>query len=536
MFNLPPNPFAQIRITSVLEHNKIFMKTHLTSSDIVFRELMIGNPHALNGLIVCIEGLIDKKIIQQNVIQPLQQWVTTSSDISVWHKVISSNVLQTVSVSEEVLFEVAVDQLLRGQTLLFVEGIASVFVIDTQEWKMRNITEPITETIIRGPREGFVETLRVNTSLLRRKINHPALTIYEMEMGTITKTKVAIAYLEGYAPHTLINEIKQRLQKVQLTQILESNYIEECIEDSSFNLFPTIGNSERPDVVAAKLLEGRVAVFVDGSSSVLTAPLLFFDLFKMPEDYYSRSYYISFIRIIRFFGFVFSTMGPALYLAFMSFQEELIPTALFISFIISRSDVPFTLLFELFALLIVFEVLKEVGTRIPTPIGQTIPLIGGIVLGEAAVRAGFVAESSLIVAVLSGFIAYLVPALSQVNTLLRFVYLIIAELFGMYGVSLLFIFFLIYTANIQSCGYYYMSPYYPVYWKGWRDFLIRIPLRMLNRKPQILTKVDALHINGYPSATSIDLDEKVVNTHEQDHVHTPPTIFQRIVHHWMQRK
>jgi spore germination protein KA len=456
--------------------------------------------------------------------------------LSLIHDHLTLQTLHTSSITQEMKFETAVDKLLRGHTLILIDGIALGYIIDTQGWKMRSITEPVSETVIRGPREGFIESLRVNTGLLRRKVAHPSLTIEEFEIGKITRTKIAIAYIEGLPPQILIQEIKNRLQKVDIQKILESNYIEECLEDAPLSIFPTIGTTERPDVVAARIIEGRISIMIDGSSSALIAPMLFFDLFRMTEDYNSRVIYASFTRMLRFLCVLLSTLGPAIYLAAQNFQQELIPPHLFISFLLSRSNTPFSLFFEILMLLIVFEILKEVGVRMPSPLSSSIPLIGGIILGEAAVRAGFTAESTIIVVAICAFSGYLVPTLDQVNTLLRFVYLVVASFLGMYGITLVFIFILIHLASIKSFGYFYMSPYFPLSWLGWKDFLVRLPHTILRKGPQVLTRMHSMGETEPMPPTRSNLHTKEVNALDESNPTHSPSMFRHIVWQWLRGK
>lgn len=478
--NKPPQNVS----TNILENITNIKRLTQESSDIEFRTFYIGMNQEVEAFLVAVDGLYDKTAVRENIIKPLMTIDFGTTDISYRLENIDKELLSLISIKKEMTMEKSIGLLLKGDPLLFIDGMDSVYVLGVRSWEMRSIEEPITETVVRGPREGFVETLRINTSMLRRKLHNPNLRIEQTTIGKMSQTDIAIAYIDGLVNPEILLEVRQRLQKINIDAVLESGYIEEFIEDAPFSPFPTISNTERPDVVAARLLEGRVAIMAEGSVTVLIIPYLMLESFHSSEDYYSRPYYISLVRILRMTGFLLTTLAPASFVAFQDYHKEVFPTELLISLAASREGVPFPLFLEMTIMLIFFEWLREAGIRMPRPVGQTISIVGALVLGEAAVNAGFVGAPTVIVVALTAITSFLVTPLYDAAALLRIIYLIAAEILGVYGIMLVLTFFLLHVASLRSFGIPYMAPWFPTIWSGWKDFLIRAPLWQLNRRPE----------------------------------------------------
>ncbi|MDD3889497.1 MAG: spore germination protein, partial [Syntrophomonadaceae bacterium] len=304
------------------------------SPDFIVRHFTFGKNRAVKAALLFMDGLADKKIINESIIKPLmydihlfdknQLEMRTMEDIE--------NILLSVGdVQHEAAVDTMISRLLYGDTIMLVDGYQEVLIIDTKGWQSRSIQEPPNERVVRGPREGFTETIRFNTAMLRRKINNPDLTVEQVIVGQKTHTYVALVYLKGIVNPKLVEEVKQRLKRIKTDAILESGYIEQFIEDSPLSLFTTVGNTEKPDVAAAKILEGRVAILIDGSPMVLTVPMLFVEGFQSAEDYYSRPYTASLLRMLRFASFFITLLSPALYVAMTTYHQEFIPTPLLIT-------------------------------------------------------------------------------------------------------------------------------------------------------------------------------------------------------------
>ncbi|MCG8483186.1 MAG: spore germination protein, partial [Clostridia bacterium] len=365
-------------------------------------------------------------------------------------------------------------------------------IIDAKGWDSRNISEPTNEVTVRGPREGFTETLRVNTSLLRRKIRDPNLTFETVKLGERTQTHVSIVYLNDLTNPKIVETLKERLKTIQIDGILDSGYIDEFIEDAPYSIFSTISRSERPDTVASKILEGRVAILVDGTPIALTVPMLFIESFQSPEDYYSRSYYSSMVRMIRFVSFFISILAPGIYIAITTFHQEMIPTPLLITMVESRAGVPFPAFLECLVMVLSFEILKEAGIRLPRSVGQAVSIVGALVIGESAVSAGLIGEPMVIVIAVTAIASFVIPDLSDISGILRLIFIGLAGLAGAYGIILGLLGMTIHLINLESFGAPFLSPLIPLDLQGMKDAFDRFPLWTFNRRPKALKAQDTM--------------------------------------------
>ncbi|MGB9791734.1 MAG: spore germination protein [Thermacetogeniaceae bacterium] len=456
------------------------------TSDLKVRKFKIRIDVAREAAVVFIDGLVDKKQINMHILRPLmldllvtEQRLRKHSDLFD----LLPNVLPTIEFKKTTskLSEI-IDGVLSGNAALLVEGSKQAALLETQGWEYRSIEKPDTEGTVRGPREGFIENIQTNIVLLRRIIRDPAFTIEKMRLGRRTKTDVAIAYIKGLASEGLVAEVKKRLKRIDTDAILESGYIEQFIEDNPFSLFASIGNSEKPDKVAGKLLEGRVAILVDGTPFVLTAPMLLIECFQNTEDYYARPYFASFIRWIRFLSFALSVLSPALYIALVTFHQELIPTPLLITMAAAREGTPFPTVVEVILMIIIFEILREASVRMPRSLGQAVSIVGALVIGQAAVTAGLVGAPVVILVALTAITTFIVPPMADAGTFLRLFLIIMAGTFGLFGILIGLLETLIHLASLSSFGVPYLSPVTPISLTGLKDVFVRAPLwTMFNR-------------------------------------------------------
>lgn len=458
-----------------------------TSDDIIFREFSFGVEKKINAALIFLEGMTDSKIINENIMRPLMYdshlFSTKELKAADNVEIIQKTMLSVGDVKKVSSKGAVVDGCLSGDTVLLIDGSHEALVITTKGWESRGITEPKTEVVVRGPREGFTETLRSNITLLRRKIRNPNIAIEIMQLGKRTKTDVCIAYLKGVVNPRLVDEVKRRLKRINIDAILESGYIEGLIEDAPFSPFSTIANSEKPDVVAAKILEGRVAIFVDGTPMVLTVPMLFIESFQSAEDYYSRPYYSSIVRMLRFGAFLITVLAPAIYVALSTYHQEMIPTTLLITVAAAKEGTPFPAVVEVFVMGIMFEILREAGIRLPRPVGSAISIVGALVIGQAAVEAGLIGAPVVIVIAITAIASFAIPAQSDVAAILRSVLTIAAGILGAYGVLLVLLWWLIHLASLRSFGTPYLSPLAPLKTRDLKDVFIRVPIWAMFTRP-----------------------------------------------------
>jgi spore germination protein KA len=326
--------------------------------------------------------------------------------------------------------------------------------------------------------------------MLRRKLKTPDFTLETMKIGARTKTNVAIVSIRGLVDPKLIEEIRRRLRNIRIDAVLDSGYVEQLIEDAPYSIFATVANSEKPDKVAAKLLEGRAAILVDGSPFVLTVPTLFVESFQSAEDYYSRYYFASVERVIRFIAFGLSVLLPALYVALTTFHQELIPTPLLLTMAAAREGVPFPAAIEAGIMVLAFGILREAGVRLPRSVGQAVSIVGALVIGESAVSAGLIGAPMVIVIALTAVSCFIVPAQTDSGLVMRWAFLLFSAFMGGYGIAIGLFAVFVHLASLRSFGTPYLSPLAPFQKNDMKDAIIRQPLWSMRKRPQNLGAQD----------------------------------------------
>ena len=478
-------------ISPQLEVNVAAIKQILVrNSDIAYRPFLIASMKEYSAMIIAIEGLFEQTAVNEDVIKPLMDMKCSADEAMQKLNDLENGTIHTSAIMAIYTVEECMEWIMKGDPVLLINGIAKGYVLGTPAWEMRGVSEPVTETVIRGPREGFVETLRVNTSMLRRKIHHPNFKIEQTTIGKYTQTSIVICYVEGIVNPDILDEVKKRLSRIEIDAIMESQTIEELIVDNPYTPYPLVGNSESPDFIASRLLEGRVAILIDGTPVALVVPYVFMEAFHTPDDYYTNYLFVSFLRMVRMFAFLVTVFTPAIYVAASHFQKEMFPMDLMISVAASREGTPFSLFIEVFVMLIVFEWLRESGVRLPRPYGQSVSIVGGLVLGEAAVNAGFVAAPTIIIIGISAISSFLLIALNTATSLLRLIYLVAASMFGMYGIIIVLTWQMLHLASLRSFGIPYLTPLAPLSFIDWKDFIIRVPRWFKDLRPIFLTPQD----------------------------------------------
>lgn len=378
--------------------------------------------------------------------------------------------------------------LVQGYTALIFDGTPRALLCNTQGYEKRTIDEPASETAIRGPREGFIESAETNLSLLRRRIKSPNLWVETLTLGHLTRTSVSIVYIKGLAGDELVKEVHQRVSRIEIDGILESGYIEELIEDNPLSVFPLVFRTERPDRVAAMLLEGRVAVITDGTPFVLVVPMTFPTLLTAPDDYYEKTPTGAFLGILRYLAFWASILVPGTYVGIITFHQELIPTTLALRIAAAKEGVPFPVVFEVFIMELIFEILREAGIRLPRAIGPAVSIVGALVLGDAAIRAGLVSPPVVIVVAFTAISSFTVPTFSfeLAARLFRFIFIILGGTFGLFGVQFGFLALLISLSSLRSFGYPYLAPMAPFIAGDMKDTFIRTWWWDMVTRPKLL--------------------------------------------------
>ncbi len=488
--NIPENnpPSEPIKLSGRLTADLGVIRDALGESmDVVIREFYMGQTRAA---LIYIDGIVDRIALRENILKALMvdaRLVDPPPDR--WGAApaapVKERVLSVCCVSETREFSVIINSILGANIALLFDGDDTALALRLPGYETRPVEEPHTENVVRGPREGFVESLAINISMLRRKIKSPRLRLERMQLGGITATDICIAHIEGVANPKIVDEIKIRLGRVEIDGILESGYLESFLEDAPFSIFPTVGNTEKPDKVAAHLLEGRVAVFTDGTPYVLTVPHLFTESIQVSEDYYSRHFFSSMLRVIRTVALILTTGLPALYVSASSFSPEAVPTPLLLTMAAAREGIPLPALGEVLVMGLIFEILREAGVRLPRPIGQAVSIVGALVIGEAAVTAGLVSAPAVIVTAVTGVSSFVVPAQSDAHFFIRLFLTLLAGFAGFFGFFLGFAIVLTHLASLRSLGMPYLSPMAPLSAGDLKDVFVRVPWWAMFIRPRV---------------------------------------------------
>jgi spore germination protein KA len=484
---LDPYKPDHLTISKLYQDNLNRIKGELgDSTDLVSREIKIGQ---YPGVILFIDGLVNEKGISDNILETIVEPKMLENPLDLFQyvmdKLIAIGSVKTIRNWNELY-----DALLSGSTIILLDGYNKAISSDTRGGETRAVTEPSTQLSIRGPKDAFTETLRTNTSLIRRRIKSPNLWVESMKIGRVTQTDIAIMYIKGIADDGIIQEVKQRLNRIDIDAILDSGYIEQFIEETTWSSFPTTYHSERPDVISSHLLEGRVAIVVDGSPFVLSVPALFIQFFQAPDDYYSRFDISTSIRILRILAFFIALVGPSLYIAATTFHQEMIPTTLAIAIAAQRENVPFPAFVEALIMEITFEILREAGLRLPRAVGQAVSIVGALVIGQAAVQASIVSPVMVIVVSITAIANFSTPVFAMAISarLLRFLLMLSAALIGFFGIMLVLFVIVIHLCSLRSFGVPYMAPMAPFSPENQQDTIIRSPLWGFKKRPKYISK------------------------------------------------
>lgn len=478
-----------------LDHIK---KTVGNSSDIVIRDFQAGKNGQIKLGVVYTDGLTDSASIQDFILDTLMVEIRNSElDVALLNhtdcfEMIKSHILPVGGIVEINDFQKLFNHVLSGDTMLLIDGSPKGMALGSRDWADRGVQEPSSQTVVRGPKDGFTETLRTNTALIRRRIKDPNLWLETKQIGEKTQTDVAIMYLKGVADDKTVSELQSRINRINIDAILESGYIEELIQDEVYTPFPTVYNTERPDAVAAAILEGRIAILIDGTPFVLIVPALMVHFFQSSEDYYQRADIATLIRVLRYLSFFLALLTPSLYIAVSTFHQEMLPTPLLISLASQREGVPFPAFVEAMLMEVVFEILREAGVRMPRAIGSSISIVGALVIGQAAVEAGFVSATMVIIVSLTAICSFVFPANSMAMAfrMLRFLFMILAATFGLYGIILGLIVMVLHLNSIRSFGLPYLAPNAPFILQDQKDNIIRMPHWSLLKRPRLISKND----------------------------------------------
>jgi hypothetical protein len=463
------------------------------SPDLIFRDILLGK-EGRRATLLFTDNLVKKEpvmglITVLTVKLRKENWPTDAdalTDFLTHRAVVAAEVHKTDRLGD------ITSAVLSGDSVLLVDGLAVAIRLATRGWEHRTPEQPLTEPVVRGPKEGFTETLSVNLSLMRRRIQSETLRIETMVLGERSRTTVAMLYIAGVTLPSLVDEARQRLKRIRVDAIYESGTIEELIQDSPMTVFPLVKQTERPDVVESQLLQGKVALLTDGTPHCLTFPATFAGEMQAAEDYYQHWTAGSLMRLLRYLFLLVALLGPSTYIAVTTYHQEMLPTQLLLSLMASREGLPFPAVVEALIMEVSLEALREAGVRLPRPVGQAISIVGGLIIGESAVRAGLVSPVMVIVVALTAISSFIIPiyAAGFAIRILRFPMMLLAGTLGFYGMVLGLLVISIHLASLRSFGVPYMSPTMPPTAQDMEDLMIRAPWWYMRKRPQFMPVLD----------------------------------------------
>lgn len=460
-------------------------------SDAVIKEFKFGQP-STRGLMLFIDGLTDKKEIEANLLKPLllelnmqeQGGDLAGPDILTF---IQENVLPLADLKPVESLQEVCHHVTSGDMVLLIDGYTSGLTAGTRSWQGRPVQSPENEIVVFGPKEGFTETLRFNTALLRRKIKSTSLKIESMVLGRISKTDIAVCYIDDIAPPQLVAEIKKRLSAIDIDAILDTGYIAELIADNKWTIFTQTEHTEKPDRVCGAMLEGRVCIMADGTPMALVVPVAFPEYMISPEDYYIHFIPASLFRMLRFTAFLIALLMPSLYVAIITYHHEMIPTPLLLTIAATRQGVPFPAFVEALLLDATFELLREAGLRLPRAVGPAVSIVGALIIGDAAVRAGLVSTPMVVIIAFCGIASFVNPSYNAgiIIRIARFGFLFAAGALGFLGIIIGLILMGLRMASLSSFGMPYLAPIAPFNLQQLGDIIIRRPWFTNRKRPYL---------------------------------------------------
>jgi spore germination protein KA len=478
-----PAELAKIPVSPDLRVNRrLLVEIMGADANFVLREFAVG-PQKVPVVLAYVSALVERAQLNFHVLERLMLQYPAGMPVSL--ETIKQRVVTVAEIKGCDNFWQVVDCILGGKAVLFLGGENRALGLDVRGYEGRGISEAETEGVVRGPRDAFVEDIERNIMLIRRRIKTPNLVVERFILGRLTQSAVVLGYVKGLAAPELVEEVRERVKRIDTDAVLESNTVNEMIVDNPYSLFPQVTTTERPDRAAAALSEGRVVLITDTTPFALILPATLATLLQSPEDYYHPHGISTAIRWLRYLAFIISVAASPLYVAVTTFHQEMIPFKLLLSVAAAREGVPLPAVMEALAMETVFELLREAGIRLPRPVGQAVSIVGALVIGEAAVTAGVVSPLMVIVVATAGIASFATPSyeLAIPMRLLRFPLMILAGSLGLFGLTAGLLGMLIHLSGLRSFGVPYLSPLAPLKFSELKDVLVRVPLWMMRTRP-----------------------------------------------------
>ncbi len=471
-------------LSASLEKNIDYFKNSFdNSSDLTIRQIKISGT---NAAIITIEGMINKETFASSVMNPIV-YAFCKENLSSDEKYIyiKNNIITASEQTDVLTFEDAFKLVMSGFALLLFDGCTKALAVGVQGFNFRSIAEPETEVMQKGSKEGFVEALRINVTLIRRRIKNPKLKFEFLSTGETSKTDICLCYINGIVSKKILAELKKRISKINLNEVLASEYLAPYLEEKGdLSFFSSVGFSERPDTVCGKISEGRIAILVDGTPTAIIVPYLFIEYFQTIDDYAQKPYFATLTRWLKYISFFISTLLPGLYVALSVFNPEVFPDRLISKIAIAVAGTPFPVMLETLIIHFIYEIMREAGLRLPRPLGHAVSIVGALVIGETAVNAGLIGAPTLMVVALTAISSYVIPNLYEPTAILRLIFILVGGILGIWGVMLLFSVLIVNICTKTNFGIPFVAPIAPFNLYSMRDVIIRAGWRTLSKKTE----------------------------------------------------
>lgn len=435
--------------------------------------------------IIYIASIVDNDLLNESIINPLLQFEGESEAKVV--DLLKDKVLSNQEVEEITDIQTAVDKLLIGNALILIDNESIMLGCDIEKITVRAVMEPPTNVVIKGPREGFNESLKFNLALIRRRVKSSDLVVKNLCIGEITKTQVSVVYIDSVVDKKVVKEVIRRLENVKIDGVVDTHYLVSFLQKNPKSLFKQIGDTEKPDILVGKMLEGRVGILVDGSPIALTVPFILVEDLQNADDYYSQPIRVAFVRILRLVGVILAVLLPGVYVALEKYHYKIIPTEFLVTIMNTTQGIPFSPFIELLFVILLFEILYEANLRMPQYFGMAMSIVGALILGETAVNAGLVSPPAVMIVALSGITFYIVPSQAAQFSILRLLGLVIGAAVGLYGILIFCVFLISYLSSFDSYNSAYLAPTAPFIFEDQKDLFKREIIKEMYTRPRSIS-------------------------------------------------
>ena len=462
------------------------------SADVMIRELEL---HGQRIALISCSAMINDLNAYQLVVSPLTQLSEeeTRTPEQIFDFIHTQSML-SMELTDVFEFELVFVYIMSGFMVVLIDGIPEAVALGLQGFKYRGVSEPSSDVNQHGSQEAFTEVAVVNGSMLRRRMKTPSLRLEQLRIGKKSNTIVFVAYLSDRADPQLVQDIKRRLSEVENDVILAAAYLRPFLESGKKTIFSTVSTTERPDTLCAKIAEGRVAILVDGTPFALVTPTLFIENFQNLDDYCTKPYFATFIRIVKYLAFFITVFLPGVYIAFVNFTPEIIPSSLLYNITANQSIMPFSIMIEAIIINFIYEIMREAGIRMPQSVGHAVSIVGSLVVGQAAVSAGLISAPMIMMVALTAISSYVIPSIYEACSFLRLLFILLGGFFGLLGIAVGSIFVLVNITSLNSFGVPYLATISPFSLKAMRDVIYRASWTKLQKRAAKVQNLDGAHV------------------------------------------